>query len=71
MRLLKPFFFLLFFGWTYALSAQINTIKFEHYTAKEGLSQSTVKCIQQDNLGFMWFGTIILSFLSSRFFQLN
>ena len=37
---------------------QINTIKFEHYTSSEGLSQSTVKCIQQDRLGFMWFGTV-------------
>ncbi len=48
----------LFFGFPLWVSAQINTIKFEHYTSNEGLSQSTVKCIQQDHLGFMWFGTV-------------
>ncbi len=58
MRLLIPVFLFILFGWSYVVSAQINTIKFEHYTANEGLSQSTVKCIQQDTLGFMWFGTI-------------
>jgi len=58
MRLLKPFFICFLTGWAYVVSAQINTIKFEHFTANEGLSQSTVKCIQQDSLGFMWFGTI-------------
>jgi len=58
MRLFKPFFLLILFGWTFVVNAQINTIKFEHYTANQGLSQSTVKCIQQDHLGFMWFGTI-------------
>lgn len=40
------------------LNSQINTIKFEHFTSKEGLSQSTVKCIQQDKMGFLWFGTL-------------
>lgn len=57
MRLLKPFLIILF-GWAFTVDAQINTIKFEHFTTNEDLSQSTVKCIQQDNLGFMWFGTI-------------
>lgn len=38
--------------------SQINTIKFEHYSSNEGLSQITVKCIQQDTLGFLWFGTV-------------
>ena len=57
MRLLKPIIAVLLFGLSSSVIAQINTIKFEHYTADEGLSQSTVKCIQQDELGFMWFGT--------------
>ncbi len=57
MRLLKPIVIVLFFGLSPSIFAQINTIKFEHYTADEGLSQSTVKCIRQDELGFMWFGT--------------
>jgi len=58
MRFFKPIITILFFGWSTFSFAQINTIKFEHYTADEGLSQSTVKCIQQDEFGFMWFGTI-------------
>jgi len=30
---------------------------FRHLSREEGLSQSTVTCIQQDHLGYMWFGT--------------
>lgn len=30
---------------------------FEHLTTENGLSQSDVNCIFQDNEGFMWFGT--------------
>ncbi len=32
-------------------------IKFDHVTVEKGLSQSTVTCILQDSIGFMWFGT--------------
>lgn len=31
---------------------------FKHYSVENGLSQSWVKCIYQDYLGLMWFGTI-------------
>jgi len=41
----------------FILSAQINTIKFEHFSSNEGLSYN-VKCIQQDTLGFLWVGTL-------------
>ncbi len=34
-----------------------HQINFEHISLKEGLSQSSVKCILQDSKGFMWFGT--------------
>ncbi|MDM8559806.1 two-component regulator propeller domain-containing protein [Candidatus Parabeggiatoa sp. HSG14] len=37
--------------------AQQQEIKFEHLSRKDGLSQSTVYAILQDNQGFMWFGT--------------
>ncbi len=37
--------------------AQDEQIKFEHVSIKDGLSQSTVYCILQDEQGFMWFGT--------------
>ncbi|MCB1042846.1 MAG: hypothetical protein KDC35_07895 [Acidobacteria bacterium] len=30
---------------------------FRHITSEDGLSQSTVWCIKQDQQGFMWFGT--------------
>ena len=39
-----------------ALSQSAN-IKFKHLSIREGLSQSTVNTILQDEMGFMWFGT--------------
>ncbi len=30
---------------------------FDHLTIEQGLSQSTIYCILQDNQGFLWFGT--------------
>jgi|GEM_PF-409713 len=49
------FLFILFTPW-YA-NAQINNLKFESIGTKDGLSQSNVHCILQDQTGFMWFGT--------------
>ncbi len=43
---------------TTMILAQNNSIKFEHLSIEEGLSQSTINCILQDKQGFMWFGTI-------------
>jgi len=34
-----------------------DSIRFSHLGQEDGLSQSTVRCILQDNRGFMWFGT--------------
>ncbi|TMU57288.1 hybrid sensor histidine kinase/response regulator transcription factor [Flagellimonas algicola] len=34
-----------------------NQISFEHISTKDGLSQSDVNTIYQDEFGFMWFGT--------------
>ena len=39
------------------LSAQKNELKFEHISIEDGLSQSTVHSIIQDNHGFIWIGT--------------
>jgi ligand-binding sensor domain-containing protein/serine phosphatase RsbU (regulator of sigma subunit) len=42
------------------LSSEIQSqshISFNHLTVENGLSQSSVTCIFQDNNGFMWFGT--------------
>lgn len=41
---------------SYGLGAQEN-IRFERITPSEGLSQSDVKCMIQDKLGFLWIGT--------------
>ena len=30
---------------------------FEHLTIKDGLPENSVRCILQDHLGYMWFGT--------------
>jgi len=32
-------------------------IQFDHYTVKDGISQSEILCIFQDSEGYMWFGT--------------
>ena len=39
------------------LLSQIGGTKFEHLAGKDGLSQSTVRAIVQDQTGFLWFGT--------------
>ncbi|NQV41303.1 MAG: hypothetical protein HQ506_03030 [Candidatus Marinimicrobia bacterium] len=36
---------------------QNNTLKFDHLTVANGLSQGSVYAILQDSRGFMWFGT--------------
>lgn len=36
---------------------EAQKIEFEHLSIAEGLSQSTVFCIMQDQVGFLWFGT--------------
>jgi ligand-binding sensor domain-containing protein/serine phosphatase RsbU (regulator of sigma subunit) len=40
------------------LTAQPPNIKFEHITLEDGLSQSSIYSIVQDNKGFMWFATL-------------
>ncbi len=37
--------------------ANTSSIRFDHYSLEEGLSQSVVTAILQDSQGFMWFGT--------------
>lgn len=53
------FFLLLvcFFGTGYALLAQSTDITFEQLFLQHGLSQSIVKSIVQDQIGYMYFGT--------------
>src|SRR5579859_3969314 len=37
--------------------SQNQSLKFEHFGTREGLSQINVNCIIQDSRGFMWIGT--------------
>ena len=37
--------------------AQSENLSFKHINTKNGLSHSSIHCIYQDKLGFMWFGT--------------
>ncbi|MCB0520247.1 MAG: response regulator [Saprospiraceae bacterium] len=48
-------YFLALFLFPLPLLAQ--QVRFEHFTADQGLSQSTINCIAQDRRGFLWVGT--------------
>lgn len=37
--------------------ATSNSQRFQHFNADDGLSNSTINCILQDQTGFFWFGT--------------
>ncbi|MEP2023735.1 MAG: two-component regulator propeller domain-containing protein [Reichenbachiella sp.] len=39
------------------LCAESQSIKFEHYNDKDGLSHNSIRHIVQDNQGFLWLGT--------------
>ena len=45
-----------FFG-AQTLNAQYNSLQFENYDFRAGLSQNSGYAITQDKTGFMWFGT--------------
>ncbi|MFG6686819.1 two-component regulator propeller domain-containing protein [Mariniflexile sp. HNIBRBA6329] len=55
MRVLLAILFIINLGWSGFSQNQIY--KFTHLTTNEGLSQSTVSSIHQDNLGQIWIGT--------------
>ena len=40
-----------------AINSQNPNVRFKKLTIKEGLSQSTINTITQDQFGFIWFGT--------------
>jgi ligand-binding sensor domain-containing protein len=39
------------------MPARPRSLRFEHLSIEQGLTQETVKTILQDRAGFMWFGT--------------
>ena len=45
------------FTFTYTVTAEGASIRFDELSLEEGLSQTIVECITQDQRGFMWFGT--------------
>ncbi|MDO3695639.1 two-component regulator propeller domain-containing protein [Wenyingzhuangia sp. chi5] len=53
--MLKPIVFLFFIISLFTLNAQ--SLKFEHYNSRDGLSHNSVRHIIQDNQGFLWLGT--------------
>src|SRR5882757_2645033 len=51
-------FILMFFLFVTTNSfSQNQSLKFEHISTADGLSQINVFCIMQDSRGFMWIGT--------------
>jgi ligand-binding sensor domain-containing protein/serine phosphatase RsbU (regulator of sigma subunit) len=56
-KLLNLFFLLLSFLFIQEANSQRNALKFERLSISQGLSQSSVYSILQDNVGFLWFGT--------------
>lgn len=42
----------------YSVEVSQDNVSFECYSVEDGLSQSTVLCIAQDDIGYIWFGTI-------------
>ena len=55
-RFIKYIFVVFYLIVNFRLAAQ-NEIKFDRISIEKGLSQSSVYCIFQDHLGYMWFGT--------------
>lgn len=54
--LLVWFLFVLLLLFNFEIQAQ-QDLSFTHYTTNSGLSNNTVRCIYQDNKGFIWIGT--------------
>ncbi len=49
---------IIFFIFTLFINFAVGQdIKFEHLSAEDGLSNSYVNCLLQDQVGFIWFGT--------------
>ena len=49
--------FLVAMNSAYAEEQTVESIKFDHFSTKQGLPQNTVFAINQDNEGFVWLGT--------------
>lgn len=56
-KTIRNWFILVILAFSSLMYAQKPTLRFQHFTAEDGLAQSSVFCILQDQKGFMWFGT--------------
>ncbi|HYX05680.1 MAG TPA: two-component regulator propeller domain-containing protein [Bacteroidales bacterium] len=54
VRYFFSIFLLLFSGNLYCRN---NSIRFQHITSKDGLSQGHILCMMQDSEGYIWIGT--------------
>ena len=58
MKNRKPFTLLLYILFIYGgIQVSAQQVNFKHFSVKEGISQSEIKCIFQDSEGYIWFGT--------------
>ena len=57
MRIVSRALLTLALATTARLDAQTPSIRFSRVSIEQGLSQSTVSCILQDQVGFIWLGT--------------
>ncbi len=53
-RIYSFLFYIILFGY---LQSQVDNLRFQRLTIKEGLSQSSINAIIQDHFGFIWLGT--------------
>ncbi len=54
------YYFFIVFSFTFikvTIYSQPKSLQFKHITADDGLSSSTIMCIYQDYMGFLWIGT--------------
>ena len=51
------FIVIIFSGFLFPISGQVNQVNFSRILSENGLSQNSVHAIIQDNQGFMWFAT--------------
>lgn len=55
--MIKKILFCLILFWNGAVMAQLSDLSFQHFNVEQGLSQSWVMSLEQDDLGFIWIGT--------------
>ncbi len=54
----KIYTFVLFLVFSNLTFAQYFRMRFDHLSVTEGMSQSSIRSVTQDNKGFMWFATL-------------